>query len=89
MRQADTAFAHHGHQIAIAQLKTQIPTNAQQHDLLFKVPAFEQVLTPDQAGKSFLRCLACIVALLLSRNPENLCRIDSEVTLKALVISYK
>jgi hypothetical protein len=44
MRQANAAFVHYEYQIAIAQFKTEIPTNAQDHNLLVKVPAFEQLL---------------------------------------------
>src|SRR5438034_7685729 len=40
----DAALAHHGDQIAIAQLEAQIPPDAQNHDLLVKVSASEQVL---------------------------------------------
>ena len=40
----DFALSHHGDQIAIAQLKAQIPPDAQNHDLLVKVSASEQVL---------------------------------------------
>jgi hypothetical protein len=44
MRQADAAFLHHAHQVAIAQLKAQVPTNAQNHNLLVKVSAFKEIL---------------------------------------------
>jgi hypothetical protein len=40
----DAALAHHQHQVAMAQLETEIPANAQNHDLLVKVPTFEQLL---------------------------------------------
>src|SRR5580658_7439367 len=42
MRQLNSPLAHHGHQIAIAELETQIPADAQHHDLLIKMAALEQ-----------------------------------------------
>jgi hypothetical protein len=33
VRQTNAAFPHHHHQIAIAQLETQVPTHAQHYDL--------------------------------------------------------
>jgi hypothetical protein len=42
--EVDAALAHHGNQIAIAQLEAQIPPNTQNHDLLVKMPTFEQLL---------------------------------------------
>ena len=44
VRHINAAFAHHDHQIAIAQFVAQLPANAQHHDLLVEVPTFEQVL---------------------------------------------
>ena len=38
------ALAHHGNQIAIAQLEAQIPAHAQHHDLSVKMATFEQLL---------------------------------------------
>ena len=40
----DAALAHDGNQIAIAQLKAQIPADAPHHDFLVKMPTFEQFL---------------------------------------------
>src|SRR6516165_762910 len=42
--QANAALAHHGHQIAIAQLEAPIPAHAQHHDLSVKMATFEQLL---------------------------------------------
>src|SRR6202140_1161420 len=39
----DAALTHHRHQVAIAQLEAEIPANAQNHDLLVKMPTFEQL----------------------------------------------
>ena len=44
VHQADAAFAHHRDEVSKAQLKTQIPTHAKDHDLFVKVPTFEQLL---------------------------------------------
>ena len=44
MREVNTAFVHHGHQVAIAQFVAELPTDTDHHDLLVKVPAFEQLL---------------------------------------------
>src|ERR1017187_3240633 len=41
--QIDAALAHHRHQVAIAQLETEIPANAQDHDLLVEVPTFKEL----------------------------------------------
>jgi hypothetical protein len=43
MRQADAALPHHRDQIAVAQFETQIPANAQNHDLLVEVSPLEQL----------------------------------------------
>ena len=40
----DAALAHHGHQMPIAQFAAQLPADAQQHNLLVELPAFEQLL---------------------------------------------
>src|SRR6516165_574506 len=42
--QANAALAHHGNQIAIAQLEAQIPAHTQHHDLSAKMATFEQLL---------------------------------------------
>src|SRR5713226_9152720 len=42
VRQVNAPLAHHGHQIAIAELETQIPADAEHHDLLVKMAALEQ-----------------------------------------------
>jgi hypothetical protein len=44
VRQIDTALRHHGRQIAMAQLETQIPADAQHYDFPVKVPPLEQLL---------------------------------------------
>jgi hypothetical protein len=44
MGQIDAALAHHRHQIAIAQFETEIPANAQDHDLPVEVPTFKESL---------------------------------------------
>jgi len=43
VRQANTAPAHHGHQIARAQFVTAVPANAHHDDLSVKVPTLEQL----------------------------------------------
>jgi len=48
----NTSFAHHGGQIAIAQLEIQIPPDAQDDDLLIKVPTAEQFLHRYELGAS-------------------------------------
>jgi hypothetical protein len=42
--EVNTAFIHHGHEVAIAQLVAEVPANAQDHNLLVKMPTFEQLL---------------------------------------------
>jgi hypothetical protein len=42
--EVNAALAHHGNQIAIAQLEAQIPPHTQHHDLLVKMPTLEQLL---------------------------------------------
>ena len=44
MRQANAALSHHGHEVAIAQFEAEVPTHAQDHDLLIEVAPFEQLL---------------------------------------------
>ena len=44
VREVNTAFVHHGHQIAIAQFVAEVPTDEDSHDLLVKVTTFEQLL---------------------------------------------
>ena len=44
MGQSDATFRHHLDEIAEAQFKRQIPSHAQNDDLLVKVPPFEQIL---------------------------------------------
>ena len=46
------SFAHHRHQIAIAQLVTQVPTNAPHHDLAVKMSTFEQLFGRYQSWHS-------------------------------------
>src|SRR5271157_5026853 len=46
VHEVDTAFIHHGHEVAIAQLVAEVPANAQDHDLLVEVPTFEKL--PDR-----------------------------------------
>ena len=46
----NTSFAHYGGQIAIAQLEIQIPPDAQDDDLLIKVPTAEQFLHRYELG---------------------------------------
>jgi hypothetical protein len=47
---SNTALRHHGHQIPIAQFVAEIPPNTQHHDLLVKVPTFEQLLYGCESG---------------------------------------
>ena len=44
VREVDTAFIHHGHEIAIAQFVAEVPANAQNHNLPVKMPTLEQLL---------------------------------------------
>jgi len=44
VRQVNAALPHHGREISIAQFEAEVPTNAQDHDLLIKVATFEQLL---------------------------------------------
>jgi hypothetical protein len=44
MGQGDAALAHHLDEIAGAELKRQIPPDAQDADFLVKVPPFEEIL---------------------------------------------
>src|ERR1700728_3091972 len=44
VRQAQAPFAHYGDQVSIAELKAQIPADAQDHDLLIEMSTFEQFL---------------------------------------------
>lgn len=44
VRQANAALRHHGHQIAGAQFETQVPADTQNHDLLIKMSALEQLV---------------------------------------------
>src|SRR5947207_15298708 len=42
--QVDSPLGHHGHQIAIAELETQVPAHAQHHDLLIEMAPLGQLL---------------------------------------------
>ena len=44
MGQSDATFRHHLDEIAGAELKRQIPPDAQDDDFLVKVPPFEEIL---------------------------------------------
>src|SRR5215831_1361892 len=43
VRHGNATLSHHGHEIPITQFVAEVPTNAQHHDLLIEVPAFEQL----------------------------------------------
>jgi hypothetical protein len=42
VRDAYAPFAHHSDQVSIAELKAQVPADAQDHDFLIEVPTLEQ-----------------------------------------------
>ena len=44
LHEVDTAFIHHGHEVAIAQFVAEVPANAQDHDLLVKMPTLRSAL---------------------------------------------
>jgi hypothetical protein len=69
VRHNNAAFAHHGHQIAVAQLVAEIPTNAQHHDLLVEVPTFEQILDRSESWR-----LSIIANLVFAPEPCRLHR---------------
>src|SRR6266853_6004781 len=57
--QDDAPFGHHGHQIAIAELETQVPAHAQHHDLLIEMATLEQFL---QRSKLLHRSIIAVFA---------------------------
>ncbi len=54
VRQADAALAHHADQIPIAQFETQVPPNAQHHNLGVQMAACKQLLDGNESGHSLI-----------------------------------
>src|SRR4030088_1754494 len=48
--QRQVAFRHHLHQVAVAELETQIPSHAKDDDLPVKVAALEQIIQTQEPG---------------------------------------
>ena len=46
--QRQAAFRHHPHQIAVAELETQIPSHAEDYHLPAKVPGLKQLIQPQK-----------------------------------------
>src|SRR5712692_12070006 len=57
--QVDAPLGQHGHQIAIAELETQVPAHAQHHDLLTEMATLEQFL---QRSKLLHRSIIAVFA---------------------------
>ena len=50
VRQSDASFSHHLDQIPEAQLKSEIPPNTDNNDLLIKMTALEEIVDAQHAG---------------------------------------
>src|SRR3984957_5516675 len=50
VRQRQVAFRHHLHQVAVAELETQVPSDAHDDDLPVKVSALEQLIHTQEPG---------------------------------------
>ena len=73
VRHRNATLSHHGHEIPITQFLAEVPTNAQHHDLLIEVPAFEQlfnVYEPWHVSIIAAPVGVCTRALLAERGVE-------------------
>jgi hypothetical protein len=50
VRHGNATLSHHGHEIPVTQFVAEVPTNAQHHDLLIEVAAFEQFFNVSSRG---------------------------------------